>query len=186
LFLPDSRFPCSNGRLKLKRTFESRQRSGLRKRQCGEEGAPAESTRRYLLHFVAGATTPYTSGNCSPPQHWTMPTRHLLSPDGAARTPTMRSGQGGAHAPSHQAVARHALSNGQRHALVLEDDVFFRRPWCKLAPRIAQAIASRRLYHRSTGSRWSAIASVARPGDSAADLISAAAFSSPGSHRAGD
>jgi hypothetical protein len=41
---------------------------------------------------------------------------------------------------SHQAVACHALSNGQRHALVLEDDVFFRRPWCKLAPRIAQAI----------------------------------------------
>jgi hypothetical protein len=35
------------------------------------------------------------------------------------------------------------------------------------------------IYHRSTGSHWSAIASAARPGDSAADLISAAAFSNP-------
>ena len=43
---------------------------------------------------------------------------------------------------SHRAVARHVLSNGQRHALVLEDDVFFRRSWSNLAPRIARAMAA--------------------------------------------
>ncbi len=42
---------------------------------------------------------------------------------------------------SHQALARHALANGCRNALMLEDDVFFRQPWDKLARRIARAMA---------------------------------------------
>jgi hypothetical protein len=41
---------------------------------------------------------------------------------------------------SHQALARHALANGCRNALMLEDDVFFRQPWGKFAPRIARAM----------------------------------------------
>jgi len=43
---------------------------------------------------------------------------------------------------SHRALARHAVANGCRHALMLEDDVFFRRPWARLAPRIARTIAA--------------------------------------------
>ena len=42
---------------------------------------------------------------------------------------------------SHRAVARHALANNLSHALILEDDVYFRRPWSKLAPRIHRAVA---------------------------------------------
>jgi hypothetical protein len=42
---------------------------------------------------------------------------------------------------THQALARHALANGRRHVLMLEDDVDFRQPWSKLAPRIERAIA---------------------------------------------
>ena len=42
---------------------------------------------------------------------------------------------------SHRTVARHALANGRRCALILEDDVYFRRPWSKLAPRIHRAVA---------------------------------------------
>jgi GR25 family glycosyltransferase involved in LPS biosynthesis len=43
---------------------------------------------------------------------------------------------------SHRAVACHAVANGCRSALILEDDVYFHRPWAKLAPRIAGAIAA--------------------------------------------
>jgi hypothetical protein len=43
---------------------------------------------------------------------------------------------------SHRALARHALANGRRNALMLEDDVFFRQPWDRLAPRIARAMAA--------------------------------------------
>jgi len=42
---------------------------------------------------------------------------------------------------SHRAVARHALAIACRNALILEDDIFFRRPWSKLAPTIERAIA---------------------------------------------
>ena len=43
---------------------------------------------------------------------------------------------------SHQALARDALANGRSHALMLEDDVFFRQPWDQLAPRIGRAITA--------------------------------------------
>ena len=42
---------------------------------------------------------------------------------------------------SHRAVARHALAHDRQYALILEDDVYFRRPWSKLAPRIHRAVA---------------------------------------------
>ena len=42
----------------------------------------------------------------------------------------------------HRVLARHALANQRRNALMLEDDVFFRMPWAKLAPRIAHALAA--------------------------------------------
>jgi GR25 family glycosyltransferase involved in LPS biosynthesis len=53
-------------------------------------------------------------------------------------------GKNGARAiwESHRALARHALAKGCKSALVLEDDVFFRQPWAKLAPRIAHALAA--------------------------------------------
>lgn len=41
---------------------------------------------------------------------------------------------------SHRAIARHALAKGCRSALMLEDDVLFRQPWDRLAPRIARAM----------------------------------------------
>ena len=55
-----------------------------------------------------------------------------------------RRGKNGEHAiwASHQAVARHALANGHRSPLMLEDDAFFRQPWDKLARRIAGAMAT--------------------------------------------
>ncbi len=43
---------------------------------------------------------------------------------------------------SHQAVALEALARGQRRVLILEDDVEFRRPLAKLAPRIARALVA--------------------------------------------
>jgi len=43
---------------------------------------------------------------------------------------------------SHQAIARHALARGYCNTLMLEDDVIFRQPWDRLAPRIAGAIAA--------------------------------------------
>lgn len=43
---------------------------------------------------------------------------------------------------SHRAVAQDAVANGRRYTLMLEDDVFFRQPWSKLAPRIERAIAA--------------------------------------------
>jgi hypothetical protein len=43
---------------------------------------------------------------------------------------------------SHRALARHALAKGRRNALMLEDDVFFRQPWDRLAPRIARVMAA--------------------------------------------
>lgn len=43
---------------------------------------------------------------------------------------------------SHRALARHALANGRRHALMLEDDVFFRQPWGKVARRIARVMGA--------------------------------------------
>ncbi len=43
---------------------------------------------------------------------------------------------------SHKALARHALANGRRSALMLEDDVYFRQPWNRLATRIARAMAA--------------------------------------------
>lgn len=42
---------------------------------------------------------------------------------------------------SHRAVAHHALANGRKCALILEDDVDFRQPWSKLASRVQRAIA---------------------------------------------
>lgn len=42
---------------------------------------------------------------------------------------------------SHRAVARHASANKRNHVLILEDDVYFRRSWAKLAARIAGALA---------------------------------------------
>ena len=42
---------------------------------------------------------------------------------------------------SHRAVARQALANERNHALILEDDVYFRRPWAEIVPRIARALA---------------------------------------------
>ena len=42
---------------------------------------------------------------------------------------------------SHRALARHALAHGRRNALMLEDDVFFRQPWGKIARRIAEVMA---------------------------------------------
>ncbi len=55
-----------------------------------------------------------------------------------------RRGENGERAiwESHQALARHALANGRSHALMLEDDVFFRQPWEQLAPRIGRAITT--------------------------------------------
>jgi hypothetical protein len=41
---------------------------------------------------------------------------------------------------SHRAVAQEALARGHRRALILEDDVVFRRPLADLAPRIARAL----------------------------------------------
>jgi hypothetical protein len=43
---------------------------------------------------------------------------------------------------SHRAVAQEALARGQRRALILEDDVEFRRPIADLAPRLARARAA--------------------------------------------
>jgi len=43
---------------------------------------------------------------------------------------------------SHRALARHALANGHRTALMLEDDVLFRAPWVELAPRLGRAISA--------------------------------------------
>jgi hypothetical protein len=42
---------------------------------------------------------------------------------------------------SHRAVAQEALARGYRRALILEDDVEFRRPIAELAPRIDRALA---------------------------------------------
>ena len=42
---------------------------------------------------------------------------------------------------SHRAVARHALANDRKCALMLEDDVDFRQVWSQLAPKIEWAIA---------------------------------------------
>jgi hypothetical protein len=51
-------------------------------------------------------------------------------------------GDDGEHAiwTSHREVARHALACGRRSVLVLEDDVFLRQSWDRLAPRIARAM----------------------------------------------
>lgn len=43
---------------------------------------------------------------------------------------------------SHRAVAQEALARGHRRALILEDDVEFRRPIADLAPRLARALAA--------------------------------------------
>jgi hypothetical protein len=43
---------------------------------------------------------------------------------------------------SHRALACDAVAKSSRYALMLEDDVFFRQPWDKLAPRIERAIAA--------------------------------------------
>ena len=43
---------------------------------------------------------------------------------------------------SHRALARHALANGRSHTLMLEDDVYFRTPWHRLAPRIGRAVGA--------------------------------------------
>lgn len=43
---------------------------------------------------------------------------------------------------SHRVLARHALANGRRTTLMLEDDVYLRRPWAELASRIARALAA--------------------------------------------
>jgi hypothetical protein len=43
---------------------------------------------------------------------------------------------------SHRALAQDALANDRRYTLMLEDDVFFRQSWAKLAPRIERAIAA--------------------------------------------
>jgi len=43
---------------------------------------------------------------------------------------------------SHRALASHALENGRRCALMLEDDVDFRRPWPKLAPKVGRALGA--------------------------------------------
>ena len=42
---------------------------------------------------------------------------------------------------SHQAVARHALALGRKCVLILEDDVFFRRTWSRLARTVERAVA---------------------------------------------
>jgi hypothetical protein len=42
---------------------------------------------------------------------------------------------------SHRALAQEALARGHRRALILEDDVEFRRPIAELAPRIDRALA---------------------------------------------
>lgn len=42
---------------------------------------------------------------------------------------------------SHRAVAQEALAQGHRRTLIMEDDVEFRRPIAKLAPRIERALA---------------------------------------------
>ena len=43
---------------------------------------------------------------------------------------------------SHRALAQDALAKGRRCTLMLEDDVLFRQPWSKLAPRIERAITA--------------------------------------------
>jgi hypothetical protein len=43
---------------------------------------------------------------------------------------------------SHRALACDALAKGFQYTLMLEDDVFFRQPWDKLAPMIERAIAA--------------------------------------------
>ena len=43
---------------------------------------------------------------------------------------------------SHRAVAQHAMAGGCRSALLLEDDIAFRKSWDALAPKIARAIAA--------------------------------------------
>lgn len=43
---------------------------------------------------------------------------------------------------SHRAVAQDAVAKGSQGALILEDDVFFRRSWDLLAPKVERAIAS--------------------------------------------
>ena len=43
---------------------------------------------------------------------------------------------------SHRAVAQQALASGHRRALILEDDIEFRRPLYDLAPRLARALAA--------------------------------------------
>lgn len=53
-----------------------------------------------------------------------------------------RRGENGEKAiwESHQTLARHALASGCRSALMLEDDVYFRQNWDRLAWRIEHAL----------------------------------------------